>query len=105
MRARETRGGPTRSSAQRRTIRQYAASRRCEIASVCMTHGHGRMPGEPHMSDTEVIEDAAAARWRARSVDLKLEVVVIPVADVDRAKRFYGGLGWRLDADIARGDA
>ena len=34
---------------------------------------------------------------------MKLEVVVIPVADVDRAKRFYGSLGWRLDADIARG--
>jgi catechol 2,3-dioxygenase-like lactoylglutathione lyase family enzyme len=34
-------------------------------------------------------------------VDLKLEVVVIPVADVDRAKNFYGGLGWRLDADFA----
>jgi catechol 2,3-dioxygenase-like lactoylglutathione lyase family enzyme len=34
-------------------------------------------------------------------VDLKLEVVVIPVADVDRAKRFYGSLGWRLDADFA----
>jgi catechol 2,3-dioxygenase-like lactoylglutathione lyase family enzyme len=34
-------------------------------------------------------------------VDLKLEVVVIPVADVDRAKDFYGGLGWRLDADFA----
>lgn len=33
--------------------------------------------------------------------DLKLEVVVIPVSDVDRAKRFYGGLGWRLDADFA----
>jgi len=33
--------------------------------------------------------------------DLKLEVVVIPVADVDRAKRFYGSLGWRLDADFA----
>jgi catechol 2,3-dioxygenase-like lactoylglutathione lyase family enzyme len=32
-----------------------------------------------------------------------LEVVVIPVSDVDRAKAFYGGLGWRLDADIARG--
>jgi catechol 2,3-dioxygenase-like lactoylglutathione lyase family enzyme len=32
--------------------------------------------------------------------DLKLEVVVIPVADVDRAKEFYGGLGWRLDADF-----
>jgi catechol 2,3-dioxygenase-like lactoylglutathione lyase family enzyme len=36
--------------------------------------------------------------------DLKLEVVVIPVSDVDRAKRFYGGLGWRLDADFAVGD-
>jgi catechol 2,3-dioxygenase-like lactoylglutathione lyase family enzyme len=33
-------------------------------------------------------------------VDMKLEVVVIPVSDVDRAKRFYGGLGWRLDADF-----
>jgi len=36
-------------------------------------------------------------------MDMKLEVVVIPVSDVERAKRFYGGLGWRLDADIARG--
>src|SRR6201999_3132257 len=33
-------------------------------------------------------------------VDLKLEVVVIPVSDVDRAKEFYGRLGWRLDADF-----
>ncbi|HZM69745.1 MAG TPA: VOC family protein [Candidatus Cryosericum sp.] len=33
-------------------------------------------------------------------VDMKLEVVVIPVSDVDRAKRFYEGLGWRLDADF-----
>src|ERR1700712_4037082 len=33
-------------------------------------------------------------------VDIKLEAVVIPVSDVDRAKRFYGGLGWRLDADF-----
>jgi catechol 2,3-dioxygenase-like lactoylglutathione lyase family enzyme len=37
----------------------------------------------------------------AATVDLKFEVVVIPVADVDRAKRFYGSLGWRLDADFA----
>src|SRR5437764_3272446 len=35
------------------------------------------------------------------NVDLKFEVVVIPVADVDRAKEFYGSLGWRLDADFA----
>ncbi len=41
----------------------------------------------------------------ARKVDLTLEVVVIPVADVDRSKRFYGNLGWRLDADFTVGDA
>ena len=35
-----------------------------------------------------------------RDTDLKLEVIVIPVADVDRAKDFYGRLGWRLDADF-----
>ena len=35
---------------------------------------------------------------------MKLEVVVIPVSDVDRARRFYGGLGWRLDADFASDD-
>jgi catechol 2,3-dioxygenase-like lactoylglutathione lyase family enzyme len=35
---------------------------------------------------------------------MKLEVVVIPVSDIDRAKRFYGNLGWRLDADFVRGD-
>jgi len=34
-------------------------------------------------------------------MDMKLEVVVIPVSDVDRAKDFYTGLGWRLDADVA----
>ena len=37
----------------------------------------------------------------AATADTKLEAVVIPVADVDRAKRFYGQLGWRLDADFA----
>jgi len=41
---------------------------------------------------------------RAPTADMKLEVVVIPVSDVDRAKRFYGGLGWRLDADLASGN-
>ena len=36
------------------------------------------------------------------SIDLKLEVVVIPVSDFDRAKDFYEHLGWRVDADVAR---
>ena len=41
---------------------------------------------------------------RAAGVDTKLEIVVIPVSDVDRAKEFYGGkLGWRLDADFDNG--
>ena len=37
-------------------------------------------------------------------MDYKLEVVVLPVSDVDKAKDFYTGLGWRLDADYASGD-
>src|SRR5688572_16268386 len=41
----------------------------------------------------------------ARRSDMKLEVVVIPVSDVERAKSFYAGLGWRLDADFVVGDA
>ena len=45
--------------------------------------------------------DTAVETSRARTVDLQLEVVVIAVADVDRAKRFDGSLGWRLDVDIA----
>jgi catechol 2,3-dioxygenase-like lactoylglutathione lyase family enzyme len=40
----------------------------------------------------------------ARTADMKLEIVVIPVSDVDRAKAFYESLGWRLDADFASGD-
>jgi len=38
------------------------------------------------------------------SIDMKLEVVTLPVADVDRAKRFYESLGWRLDADFSAGE-
>ena len=51
--------------------------------------------------------DTAIERGVAPSegtVDMKLEVVVIPVSDVERAKRFYSDLGWRLDADFVVGD-
>src|SRR3954451_13379067 len=37
-------------------------------------------------------------------MDMKLEVVVLPVTDVERAKQFYESLGWRLDADVPMGD-
>ena len=50
---------------------------------------------------TQTGNERATQTKNAGKVDLKLEVVVIPVADVDRAKRFYGSLGWRLDADFA----
>ena len=53
------------------------------------------------MSSTQVRNEHAAQIPSAATVDLKLEVVVIPVADVDRAKGFYGSLGWRQDADFA----
>jgi catechol 2,3-dioxygenase-like lactoylglutathione lyase family enzyme len=52
------------------------------------------------MSTTEPGSAYATSDATAGRVDLKLEVVVIPVSDVDRAKEFYGGLGWRLDADF-----
>jgi len=41
---------------------------------------------------------------KVRSNDMKFEIVVIPVSDVDRAKEFYERLGWRLDAEFASGD-
>jgi catechol 2,3-dioxygenase-like lactoylglutathione lyase family enzyme len=53
------------------------------------------------MSSTQIANEHAAQAAHAATVDLKLEVVVIPVSDVDRSKSFYGSLGWRLDADFA----
>ena len=50
--------------------------------------------------DTRTTE-TAAARPGVTRIDMKLEVIVIPVADADRSKAFYASLGWRLDADFA----
>ncbi|NVH73695.1 glyoxalase [Paraburkholderia sp. JPY432] len=50
------------------------------------------------------MSSAAVETHNVRGVDMKLEVIVVPVSDVDRAKQFYGGLGWRLDADYASDD-
>src|SRR5688572_2180682 len=54
---------------------------------------------EADMSTTQ--SSRGTATPAKRTADLKLEVVVIPVTDVDRAKAFYTDLGWRLDADFA----
>jgi catechol 2,3-dioxygenase-like lactoylglutathione lyase family enzyme len=49
-------------------------------------------------------EELDMSTTQARGVDMKFEIVVIPVSDVDRAKGFYSRLGWRLDADFAAGE-
>jgi catechol 2,3-dioxygenase-like lactoylglutathione lyase family enzyme len=55
---------------------------------------------EAAMSTTEDGSSEASGAANVKNVDLKFEVVVIPVSDADRAKEFYGRLGWRLDADF-----
>jgi catechol 2,3-dioxygenase-like lactoylglutathione lyase family enzyme len=54
------------------------------------------------MSSVQDRSEAAPSMAGPATADLKLEVVVIPVADVDRARDFYVRLGWRLDADVVR---
>jgi len=53
------------------------------------------------MSTIDMSTETQVQVPETRSVDFKLEVVVVPVADADRAKRFYQRLGWREDVDIA----
>ncbi len=53
------------------------------------------------MSDVQASSDHAAGTPPVQPGEVKLEVVVLPVSEVDRAKRFYESLGWRLDADLA----
>jgi catechol 2,3-dioxygenase-like lactoylglutathione lyase family enzyme len=55
------------------------------------------------MSSTAVRSNGATSGAKVGKVAMKLEVVTIPVSDVDRAKQFYEGLGWRLDADFNKG--
>jgi catechol 2,3-dioxygenase-like lactoylglutathione lyase family enzyme len=56
------------------------------------------------MSTPHVGDEAASESSDPAAIALKFEVTVLPVADVDRAKAFYQGLGWRLDADVAVDD-
>src|SRR5438094_2357548 len=55
------------------------------------------------MSTTAIRSKDATDDARVGRVDLKLEVVIIPVSDLDRAKEFYGRLGWRFDGDFSHG--
>ena len=55
------------------------------------------------MADVKNESSASAGNASDAKVDMKLEVIVIPVSDAERAKQFYVGLGWRLDADYDNG--
>jgi catechol 2,3-dioxygenase-like lactoylglutathione lyase family enzyme len=60
---------------------------------------------EAEMSSVDVSSESAAGTPPVKAGgEVKLEVVVVPVSDVDRAKRFYEAIGWRLDADLAVDD-
>jgi catechol 2,3-dioxygenase-like lactoylglutathione lyase family enzyme len=54
--------------------------------------------------ETDMSSETTTDGAPVKAGELKLEVVVIPVSDVDRAKQFYESLGWRLDADLAVDD-
>ena len=56
------------------------------------------------MSTSHATGEASAGTPSAKPGEARLEVVVLPVSDVDRAKRFYQDLGWRLDADLTMDD-
>src|SRR5262245_29901730 len=60
----------------------------------------GHPAKEVAMSSATASNEGSPQRPGSKTVDLKLEVVVIPVSDVGRSKEFYGRLGWRLDADF-----
>jgi catechol 2,3-dioxygenase-like lactoylglutathione lyase family enzyme len=56
------------------------------------------------MTSTDQSSEPTSQTQSDLGVDMKLEVVTLPVSDVDQAKSFYQSLGWRLDADLALGD-
>src|SRR3954453_19874272 len=65
---------------------------------------HHQIRQERAMSTTAIRSNESNAEVRVGPVDLKLEVITLPVSGVDRSKEFYEGLGWRLDADFSDGD-
>ena len=69
-------------------------------SSSCGENHREQPPRRSHEQRTDD-ERRGHAAFTPGTVDLKLEVAIIPVADVDRSKRFYQRLGWRLDADFS----
>jgi catechol 2,3-dioxygenase-like lactoylglutathione lyase family enzyme len=88
-------------------VRQLPVSTTCAVFDVLLQRPI-LMPlttktREITMGTTQMSNEQATETPTAATADLKIEVVVLPVSDVDRAKRFYESLGWRLDADFTNG--
>ena len=84
------------------TVEELAAKTAMQhVASILI---HSPANTEVTNEHTQTIHEDATHIRTAATTDLKLEVVVIPVSDVDRARRFYESLGWRLDADFTNGE-
>ena len=108
----EPRSPPLDSSTQKR----YRDSRRIHsfaekfhdswspIKNTPPSHCEMTQPQKAPISTNEVSSADSTIKAGVARVDMKFEIVIIPVSDVDRAKEFYGRLGWRLDADFASGD-
>jgi catechol 2,3-dioxygenase-like lactoylglutathione lyase family enzyme len=69
-----------------------------------MVEAMATQPTEVQMSSTDVRSESATQSPSTTVVEMKLEVVVVPVSDVDRAKEFYQKLGWRFDGDFPVSD-
>jgi hypothetical protein len=79
------------------------AQRRCGINGH-MSNGTASPIQEVPMSTKQLSNDAATEASKAAAVPMRLEAVVVRVADVDRANRFHQRLGWRVDVDVSAGD-
>jgi catechol 2,3-dioxygenase-like lactoylglutathione lyase family enzyme len=84
-------------------IRQSLASA-ARVGEPCLALSRRARPREVNMSSTDVGTASSTAMAEISTIDMGLEVVTVPVSDVDRAKRFYQSLGWRVDIDIDLGD-
>jgi catechol 2,3-dioxygenase-like lactoylglutathione lyase family enzyme len=73
------------------------------MKSGLMMHVHLSQSREAVMTTIVTGSQSASSDTRVGQVDLKLEVITLPVSNLDRSKEFYGGLGWRLDADFKHG--
>jgi catechol 2,3-dioxygenase-like lactoylglutathione lyase family enzyme len=78
-----------------------------EMPVDCIVHGEhaAAFTEEVSMSSSRPGTDASGEAPKPGNIDMALEVVTLPVSDIDRAKRFYESLGWRTDADIEVGDS